>query len=551
MTWRSARWRLLAVGVVSFALGGFVLQPSATAVGPATQKQFLTKLAQSPVSKWLSVGGQTALRLALGTRPQPVSGVTAPSSSTAKAAVKGARAALAPGLTNVRVNHPAGDAVAEKDMTTQSETSVAVHDNNVVVGYNDDGRSAFFLSPVLDLSGYSWSQDGGATFHDSELPNRLPALNLGDPVLGADRSGRFYYASLATAPRGNPVVVGRSTDGGKTFSRPIRVSSNTLFDFTDKPWLATGPDPNNHSKDDIYVSWTDFFFECGGGHCVFGTRIELTVSRDGGKSFSPPTIVVEQPERVDKTEFAFVQGSSISVDPHTGAVYVAWERFSNPFSDRRFDFPGRTIWVARSDDGGQSFSPMRKAGEPVPVGTSNFICGNVLGFGSGRLARVQEFPSLGVGPSGTVYVAFDTDVQGRSQVFVARSSDRGATWKRAPVNPTDFTDQFMPSLAADGNGVHVMYYQRASATTLATVLSSSSTGAAFGHGRQISTQTFPVPFTLPNFDPLIALCYMGDYISLTSDGTNLHAAWGDNRDTVTDGLYPGGRADPDVFYAKL
>ena len=95
-----------------------------------------------------------------------------------------------------------------------------------------------------------------------------------------------------------------------------------------------------------------------------------------------------------------------------------------------------------------------------------------------------------------------------------------------------------------------MYYQRASATTLATVLSSSSTGATFGPGQQISTQAFSAPFTLPNFDPFTAVCYMGDYISLTSDGTNLHAAWGDNRDTLTDGLYPSGRADPDVFHAR-
>jgi hypothetical protein len=328
------------------------------------------------------------------------------------------------------------------------------------------------------------------------------------------------------------------------------VSSNTLFDFTDKPWLAVGPNPTNSSKDDVYVSWTDYFEECGGGHCTSGTRIELAVSHDGGKSFTSPTVVVEQPDRVDKTEFAFVQGSSISVDPNTGAVYVTWERFSNPFSDRRFDFPGRTIRVARSDDGGQSFTPPKKVATPVPVGSTNIVCGNVLNFGSGRLARVQEFPSLGVGPSGAVYVAFDTDVQGRSQVFLARSSDQGATWKRAPVNPTEFTDQFMPSLAADGSGVHVMYYQRASVTTLATVLSSSSTGATFGPGQQISTQAFPAPFTFPNFDPSTALCYMGDYISVTSDGTTLHAAWGDNRDTVTDGLYPNGRADPDVFYAS-
>ena len=548
----ASRW-VLAVGALSLIFGGVALQPSATATGPVTQKQFLAQLAQSPISRWLSVGGQSALRLALGTnaKQQAIGAAAAASPATAAAAVKGARAALAAGLTNVRVNTPAGDAVAEQDMTTQSETSVAVHGNNVVVGYNDDGRSAFFLSPALDFSGYSWSSDGGATFHDAVLPNRLPALNLGDPVVGADRSGRFYYASLATAPTTSPIVVGTSTDGGKTFSLPIAVSSTSAFDFTDKPWLTVGPDPADPSKDDVYVSWTDYFADCGSnGNCVFGTRIELVFSRDGGKSFSTPTVVVQQPDRVDKTEYAFVQGSSISVDPNTGAVYVAWERFSNPFSDQRFDYPNRRIWVARSADGGQSFAGPKPAGTPVPIGTPDVVCGNVLRFGTGRFVRVTEFPSLAVGPSGAVFVAFNTDVEGRSQVFVARSYTQGSSWQRAPVNPTQFTDQFMPSLAADGHGVHVLYYQRASATSLAPVLSSSTGGTTFGSAEQISTKTFDVPFTLPNFDPAIAFCYMGDYVSVTSDGVALHAAWGDNRDTVTDGLYPSGRVDPDVFYTK-
>jgi hypothetical protein len=299
------------------------------------------------------------------------------------------------------------------------------------------------------------------------------------------------------------------------------------------------------------VSWTDYFFECGGGRCVFGTRIELTVSRNGGKSFSTPTVVAQQPDQVDKTEFAFVQGSSISVDPNSGAVYVGWERFSNPYSDRKFDYPNRTIWVARSNDGGASFSGAKQAGTPVPIGGFSFFCGNSLSFGAGRLARVQEFPSLAVGPSGTVYVAFDTDVEGRSLVFLASSSDKGATWTRTPVNPTEFTDQFMPSLVADGQGVHILYYMRASFTTLATVMSSSSDGTTFSAAEQVSSVAFPAPYTLPNFDPAIAFCYMGDYISLTSDGTHLHAAWGDNRDTVTDGLFQSGRVDPDVFYSKL
>jgi hypothetical protein len=543
--------RFSAVTALAFVLGLILpLQPAQGERAPASQKEFMTKIAESPISKWLSAGGQAALRLTLGGRPHTLGATEGTSSGFRSPSVAGAQAAAA-AVANVRVNNPAGDAVAEEDMTTQSETSVAVHGKNVVVGYNDDGKSAFFLSPALDLSGYSWSDDGGATFHDSVLPNALPALNLGDPVIAADRSGRFYYASLATAPTVSPVVVGTSNDGGKTFSPPIQVSSDKPFDFTDKPWMTVGPDPSDPSKDAIYVSWTDYFFECGGGNCTFGTRIQLAVSRNHGQTFSRPITVVEQPERIDKTAFAFVQGSSLAVDPNTGAVYLAWERFSNPFGDRQFDFPDRTIWVARSDDGGRSFDAPTRAGAPVPIGRPNVICGNILGFGPGRVARVQEFPSLAVDPSGKVFVAFNTDVQGRSLVFVARSSDRGNSWSRSPVNPTQFTDQFMPSVTADSNGVHVLYYQRASATKLAAVLSTSPSGSGWGTARQVSSQTFGVPFTFPNFDPAIALCYMGDYVSVVSDGSNLHTAWGDNRDTVTDGLFPNGRLDPNVYYAKI
>ena len=56
--------------------------------------------------------------------------------------------------------------------------------------------------------------------------------------------------------------------------------------------------------------------------------------------------------------------------------------------------------------------------------------------------------------------------------------------------------------------------------------------------------------TFPQFDPIIAFGYMGDYIANVSDWATEYFAWGDNRDTVTGFLYPSGRADPDVFFAR-
>jgi hypothetical protein len=43
---------------------------------------------------------------------------------------------------------------------------------------------------------------------------------------------------------------------------------------------------------------------------------------------------------------------------------------------------------------------------------------------------------------------------------------------------------------------------------------------------------------------------MGDYIANVSGGSHDYFAWGDNRDHVTDFMFPHGRNDPDVFFAK-
>jgi hypothetical protein len=80
-------------------------------------------------------------------------------------------------------------------------------------------------------------------------------------------------------------------------------------------------------------------------------------------------------------------------------------------------------------------------------------------------------------------------------------------------------------------------------------MAGTTDGTSFTH-TQVSDQSFPGVLNVPNFDPLIAWGYMGDYVANVSDGGHLYLAWGDNRDKVTNFLYPKGRNDPDVFFAK-
>jgi hypothetical protein len=122
----------------------------------------------------------------------------------------------------------------------------------------------------------------------------------------------------------------------------------------------------------------------------------------------------------------------------------------------------------------------------------------LVSIAPGRVMRILEFPSTAV-RQGKVYSAWSDGASGNPDIVLATSNDRGATWSVSSVTSS-----------VDGD------YQP----------------------------------NLPQFDPVIAPAYMGDYISVASDGKTVYAAWGDNRDTVVSPLWENGRPDPDVFFAK-
>jgi hypothetical protein len=108
-------------------------------------------------------------------------------------------------------------------------------------------------------------------------------------------------------------------------------------------------------------------------------------------------------------------------------------------------------------------------------------------------------------------------------------------------------------LSADASGLHLLYYEISpvgdGTSQLDVLVSNSKNGNKWTTSR-VNSQSFPGVYTLPQFDPIIAFTYMGDYIANVSDGTHQYFAWGDNRDVVTNFLWPQGRHDPDVFFAR-
>jgi hypothetical protein len=103
-------------------------------------------------------------------------------------------------------------------------------------------------------------------------------------------------------------------------------------------------------------------------------------------------------------------------------------------------------------------------------------------------------------------------------------------------------------LSGDAAGLHLLYY-RVGGNNRINVLLQDRTGGTT-RVRRVNTRSFPGVLNTPQFDPIIAFFYMGDYLANVSDGGHRYFAWGDNRDIVRNQMWPQGRNDPDVFFAR-
>ena len=523
-----------------------------TSPRPPLDKQAVAQHLQKTAGRFMTAPAQAALAmLANNTRQFGMSartsqdGADAGATSSALRIANGApTSSLGPGLTNVRVNNPAGD-TQFIDQTTQSETAIAVAGQNIVVGYNDSQTTGLFLTAGSDLSGYSYSSDGGQTFTDGgALPNAPAFINLGDPWLGSDRAGNVYYANLMIDGQTGELDVGvaKSTNGGKTFSAPTVISPrNNLFYFGDKESLAVGPDPKNKSRDNIYVAWDDDSLDENYNEAL---GLPVAHSTDGGNTWQV-TYADQIPLDYNTCSFAQYIGATPAVAPN-GVLYVAAEKFSVTDPDCTFDQPFvASEWIFKSTDGGQTFGPGKQISTVTETGD--------LSLGPGMVMRNLELPTIALGQGGganaPIYVAWNDAASGHSNIRLATSTDGSKTWKLAWATNGP-NDQMQPALSSDSSGLHLLYYQRNPDNTLDVVAASSTNGKPPFAPTRVTSQSFPGVFTFPQFDPIIAFGYMGDYIANVSDGTDQYYVWGDNRDTVTNILWPQGRHDPDVFFAK-
>jgi hypothetical protein len=501
---------------------------------------------------------------------------------------------------NILANDPALDNIQTFPNTrpyeesTQSETSVAVFGHHVLVGYNSSAnqpivrlQNGTLVFTHRFLSAYSISHDGGQTFASgfvAPTPNSI--FTFGDPAVGVDRAGHFFYAGLAANSLGRSIIqVNRSDNLGDTFGTGVTV---VVDPGSDKDWLAVGPDPNVPSRDNVYVTWTSFK----------STSSELWLARsiDGGATWSSKALF--QPTD-DGTNSSFIQFSNPVVDASSGRLYIPFLHFSDGDADN--------IRVLVSDDGGTTFRflkfnvpgavdafafPNVTPGEIDDCGTSGGLRNVVhqgadLGGGRFGFPRHRQATRLVTQPTaaafrGRLVIALQSstsalfgDPTAGSEITLLYSNDGGDSWASpfhvAPSTSSD-PQHVHPAVALtqNGNRVFLSYYvQQANGqlrTDVATLhvngnhlrLDDANGLSSTAFDLTPSNNPFPVvgnPFNTTNYDRTIVPCYdIGEYQSIGTQNGLTIAAWGDNRRSWTSpsgSPAAGTHAQPDVFSSQL
>ena len=208
----------------------------------------------------------------------------------------------------------------------------------------------------------------------------------------------------------------RSTDGGESFSRPLRVAGRRA-----NP--GRGPSLCVDARR-LYLAW------------AVGedprADIHLAISTDQGRTFGPPRLHFKSKGHADAPK--------VAVDTK-GVLHLAYAQSSGgPFG--RYH-----IRYARSTDGGRSFEPARE------------ISGPLRGFES------ANFPSLSVDADGNVYMVWELfpDARGRPRgLGFAYSRDGGRTFSPPSLIPSTMDPErgfngsrqglLMRKLAVHGSG---------------------------------------------------------------------------------------------------
>ncbi len=342
------------------------------------------------------------------------------------------------------------------------------------------------------------SADTGSTWTKLDITSTYGVW--GDPAIGVDTSGHFFFFHLSNPSDGNwidRIVAQKTVDRGLTWSDGSYTGLNGTK-AQDKAWCAVDRTNNN-----IYLTWTQFD-QYGTSDPQDSSIIFFSKSIDDGETWSTPLRINHLAGDCNDSDNT-VEGAVPAVGPN-GEIYVGW---AGP----------EGIAFNKSTDQGATWLNKEINVDPMPGGWDYDISG---------LIRCNGLPvtvcDLSNGPNrGNIYINWSDQRNGKgnTDVFLSRSTDGGNTWSPAVrVNDDEsHHQQFLTWMAVDQTTgfLYFVFYDRRNYDDDSTdvYLAVSMDGGNTFINRKISESPF-----MP-----VNQVFFGDYNNIVAYNGIIRAIW--------------------------
>ncbi len=249
-------------------------------------------------------------------------------------------------------------------------------------------------------NGVSWNSGAGIGFNP-------PRANQDKAWLAADMTNSIYRNNLyllwtqfdyygSTSPSDSSrILFSRSSDAGITWSTPLRVSERA-GDCIDEDNTVEGAVPAVGPNGEVYTAWSG------------PLGILFSKSTDGGVTFGHNTFVSSQPggwdfmiPGISRANGLPITACDVSNSPSRGTIYVNW-------SDQRNGLSNTDVFLSKSTDGGSTWSPARKVNNDFTT-AQQFFCWMTIDQVTGFVYVVFYDRRNYTTSSTDIYVARSTD----------------------------------------------------------------------------------------------------------------------------------------------
>ena len=390
-------------------------------------------------------------------------------------------------LANVSNDGPADNGDNEVDIAI-NPTNPA----NMVAGWNDYG--------VGNSCGVGWTTDGGQTWHTDWLRGMTPAggnptydYGAGDPSVGfLDDGTAIFTCNAWSNKKPTAIFVTTSKNGGVTWAAPQKVAdAATKAGNLDHPMMTI-----DHYKNRAliaYSAWSGYQANSYG-----------LVSDSTGTSWSGPyRIAADYRANAPDIFDVSLAGSPDGTIYSTAGVWQHVQEWSE-----------QAVVVSQLRPGETAFTHSVKVRDlvPAPITLPN------------ESWRTSMQASIGVDSDGTVYELTGDYVTGYLHMYLAKSTDHGASFPTQLQLTTGTRDQIMPWMAVTPGGrVDAVFYDYDEATGLMDTVYGQVPAGGSTMSRTVVQSGIDgdaQPPRGPGRAP-----FMGDYLGIDSFGGLVAIAW--------------------------